>query len=250
VIRWRLIELLPSNDILHTHRYRDEAMFPRGQISIDDFPRFGLPQYASRFPSNVNNVSIEVTINGGDSIGVDISSGELPRCTIKSDFHCVTTWSYIGAEWSGVKLSDIFEKYVVQNGTQAREIAGAVFYAQDGYKTSLVLEDLLGEQVMLADMLDGKPLSIEHGAPIRLVSPEQYGYKNLKHLSKIEFYANMPILKRGVKAFLDHPRARVSKEERGRWIPGWVLRYIYRLFIPGTVRDFKAAIVKYKANKQ
>ena len=128
------------------------------------------------------------------------------------------------------------------------KIVGAVFYAQDGCKTSLELEDLLAQDVLLADTLNGQPLSIEHGAPIRLVAPEHYGYKNLKHVSKIEFYSNMPVIKRGLSAFLDHPRARVHEEERSRWIPGWVLRYAYRLLISGTVNDFKVAMKKYKTD--
>jgi DMSO/TMAO reductase YedYZ molybdopterin-dependent catalytic subunit len=119
-----------------------------------------------------------------------------------------------------------------------------VLYAQDGYRTTLSLEDILKNDVLLADSLDGQPLSIEHGAPLRLVAPEHYGYKNLKHLKRIEFYATMPEVKRGILAFLDHPRARVAKEERGRWIPGWILRYIYRLLIPRGVKQFREAMLK------
>jgi len=147
-----------------------------------------------------------------------------------------------------VKLSDIYSRFVAQPGVESDEITGAIMYAQDGYKTSLQLADLLGEDVLLADTLDGQPLTIEHGAPVRLVAPAHYGYKNLKHLAKIEFYSTMPVLKRGTRAFLDHPRARVFKEERGRWVPGWILRYVYRLLVPGTVKDFKVAMQKYKDN--
>lgn len=225
-------------------------MLPSGQISRDDFPRFGLPQYAFKFPSNVSDTSIKININGGDRVAFDISSSELPRCILKSDFHCVTTWSYIGAEWGGVKFLNVFEKFVASIGDERVDIAGAVLCAQDGYKTSLVLEDLLREDVLLADTLHGQPLPIEHGAPLRLIAPAHYGYKNIKHLSHIDFHSTMPITKRGVSAFLDHPRARVSKEERSRWIPGWILRYIYRLFIPGTVRNFKQVMQKYRADKR
>jgi len=223
-------------------------VFPPGQKARDDFPRFGLPQYASRFPSNIDSLTIEIEIDKAGVKEIDISSAELPRCTVKSDFHCVTTWSYIGAEWGGLRFSDFYSKFVVQSEANSKQITGAVFYAQDGAKTSLELEDLLGGDVLLADTLDDKPLSIEHGAPIRLVAPAHYGYKNLKHLAKIEFYSNMPVVKRGIDAFLDHPRARVAKEERGRWIPGWILRYIYRLLVSGTVKDFKLAMQEYKGD--
>ena len=82
-----------------------------------------------------------------------------------------------------------------------------------------MLKDLLMEGVVLAESPNSKPLSVEHGAPLRLIAPAHYGYKNLKHLKRIEFFTDMPVVKRGFRVFLDHPRARVKEEERGRWIP-------------------------------
>ena len=219
-------------------------MIPAGQKARADFPRFGLPQYASRFPTKIDNQKIEFSINGRETSEIDLSSSNLPRTTIQADFHCVTTWSYLGAEWSGVRFSDLFKH--LKDSSEAGNLEGAVFFAQDGYKTSLILEDLLSEDVLVADTLDGEPLSIDHGAPLRLVAPAHYGYKNLKHLSRIELHSKLPVIKRGIRAFLDHPRARVSKEERGKWIPGWILRYPYRLLIQGTIKDHKKAMRHYK----
>jgi DMSO/TMAO reductase YedYZ molybdopterin-dependent catalytic subunit len=146
----------------------------------------------------------------------------------------------------GVTFSDFFKKYVQPHEAEQHPITGAVFYGQDGYRTTLLLEDLLRSDVMLADSLDGQPLTIEHGAPLRLVAPAHYGYKNLKHLKRIEFYSTIPKIKRGISAFLDHPRARVLKEERARWIPGWILRYVYRPLISGAVKDFRKAMAEYE----
>lgn len=220
---------------------------PPGQKPRNDFPRFGLPQYATRFPSTIDNYSLEINIDGSAAVEIDIFSSELPRHTMKTDFHCVTTWSYLDAEWSGVRFSDLYK--FLQGQFELGSASGAVLFAQDGYKTSLILEDLLREDVLLADKLDGKYLSVEHGAPLRLVAPAHYGYKNPKHLSKIEFHTNLPVIKRGISAFLDHPRARVSHEERGRWIPGWILRHVYQFLITGTVKDFKKAMQQYKGGK-
>lgn len=224
-------------------------MLPPGQKARSDFPRFGLPPYATRFPSSIASLSIDIQVNDGKTTTLDLSSIDVPRCTIQSDFHCVTTWSYLNLQWSGTKFSDLFDKYVRQLIGDDEKIAGAVFYAQDGYKTSLPLTDLLAGDALLADSLDGKPLSIEHGAPLRLVVPAHYGYKNIKHLSRIEFYSTLPKLKKGTRAFLDHPRARVSKEERGRWVPGWILRFIYRPMISGTVKNFKTAMKKHQTDE-
>ena len=217
-------------------------MIPAGQKARADFPRFGLPQYASRFPTKIDNQKIEFSINGRETSEIDLSSSNLPRTTIQADFHCVTTWSYMGAEWGGVKFKTFFDKHVRSLENEQPQLSGAVLCAQDGYRTSLHLEDLMQDDVMLADTLDGQPLSIAHGAPLRLVAPAHYGYKNLKHLKRIEFHSTLPNIKRGLSAFLDHPRARVNKEERGRWVPVCILRYIYRRLIPGTEKNFRVAM--------
>ncbi len=219
-------------------------MIPPGQKIRDSFPRFGLSAYANRFPKNTDTLAIVIEINRGVTIEIEDAHAGLPRATLQADFHCVTTWTYPDAVWSGVKLVDFFNHHIKPRLNENTQLAGAVFCAQDGYKTSLPLEDCLNESVLLADTLNNEPLSIEHGSPLRLVAPEHYGYKNLKHLKRIEFYTTMPKLKRGLNAFLDHPRARVAKEERGRWVPGWILRYVYRPLIRSTEKEFAESMSK------
>jgi DMSO/TMAO reductase YedYZ molybdopterin-dependent catalytic subunit len=123
-------------------------------------------------------------------------------------------------------------------------MVGVILRAQDGYRTTMLLDDLMADDVLLADEMNGLPLSVDHGAPMRLVAPQHYGYKNLKHLASLEFCDTMPVVKHGVLAFLDHPRARVALEERGRWFPGWLLRRVYRPFIHRTAEKFRVASVR------
>jgi hypothetical protein len=49
---------------------------------------------------------------------------------------------------------------------------------------------------------------------------------------------------------MDHPRARVAQEERGRGLPGWLLRVVYRPLIPGTVKRFANAMSSYEPGMQ
>ena len=102
------------------------------------------------------------------------------------------------------------------------------------------------ENVLLADRLDHKPLTIEHGAPIRIVAPNHYGYKNLKHIKSIGFYNEPQMIKQGYLSFMDHPRARVAQEERASYGPGILFRWLYKLGIKGTMRDFEKATAAYK----
>lgn len=62
-----------------------------GQKTRPDFPRFGLPAYAKRFPSSPDDKSILIEINGMGEISIDDAIADLPRTTMQADFHCVTT---------------------------------------------------------------------------------------------------------------------------------------------------------------
>jgi DMSO/TMAO reductase YedYZ molybdopterin-dependent catalytic subunit len=114
-------------------------------------------------------------------------------------------------------------------------------------RTAMLLEDLLSSDVLLADTLDGASLSVDHGAPLRLVAPQHYGYKSIKHLSRIAFLLPSSGYRVSALTFMDHPRARVAHEERGRYFPGWFLRYAYRPLVRRTVALFQAASLEHQA---
>lgn len=220
-------------------------MLPPGQVPRPDFPRFGLLQYAGRYPARVNDQSLSIKVLADDPVVLTEPLAGLPRITLDADFHCVTTWSKLGLRWGGVRFRTFFEHRIAPMMGHPCSVAGVALRAQDGYRTTMLLEDLLAHDVLLADELNGEPLSIEHGAPLRIVAPQHYGYKSLKHLAKLEFCASVPVVKHGLLAFLDHPRARVAREERGRWLPGWLLRRLYRPLITSTVESFRQGMLKY-----
>ena len=220
---------------------------PPGQKESNTFPRFGLPQYANRFPKEVDKIRITI---GGDLEDFEISEDLtlLPRINQTSDFHCVTTWSKLDLNWGGYRFSDFYNTLILPR--VSKKITFVVLKAQDGYKTSLPLADLMQSNVMLADQLDNEPLSLEHGAPIRIVAPDHYGYKNPKHINCIEFYAEKQIVKQGYLSFMDHPRARVSKEERASKGPGIIFRWLYKFGVNSTIKDFEKATAAYRAKMQ
>ena len=222
---------------------------PPGQQARKTFPRFGLSQYANRFPHTTDQISIQIA---GDltefTIGEELKS--LASTHQNSDFHCVTTWTMQGLHWEGIRFKDFFVQLIEPKTDPDNPIHFVVLKGQDGYKTSLLLEDLLTTDVMLAHSLNGEPLDIAHGAPIRLVAPQHYGYKNLKHLHRLEFYASPIKVKQGFLSFMDHPRARVAHEERAVGGPGWFFRYLYRPLIKSTVKEFQKALDYYNSSSE
>lgn len=202
---------------------------PAGQVAIADFPRWGLPEFVRRRPKTPADPRLSL---GGDvQSPCEIALHELivlPRYEQVSDLHCVTTWSRCGLRWSGYRMREFYEQIFVPRAHPDPGVEYLVLRALDGLWTSLPLEDVLAPDVLLADRLDGEPLSVQHGAPLRLVAPAHYAFKGVKHLCGVEV----------VREFVDrkdwrlHPRGRIALEERGQHLPGWGFRLIYRATLP------------------
>lgn len=214
---------------------------PPGQKEIAAFPRFGLLQFANRFPRQTSRIELEIKGRVGNPIHLHNALEGLPRVEQTSDFHCVTTWTRRSLRWGGVRFVDFYEQVIAPTVCPESEATLVVLSGQDGARTSMLLADLLAPEVLLADTLDGIALDVDHGAPMRLVAPAHYGYKSVKYLSRIEFLQEGDEYRRSGPRFMEHPRARVALEERGRWVPGWILRYVYRPLIAGTVAWFAKA---------
>ena len=208
----------------------DHQSLPPGQRARGDFPRFGLPAFAGRWPHVPASPALRI---GGDVdqpfelAASDLAS--LPRYEQVSDFHCVTTWSKLALRWGGVRLTDAYEQLVVPRAQPHASCRYLVIRGLDGYRISLSLEDALRPDVMLADRLDGRLLPLEHGAPLRLVAPQHYGYKSVKHVAAIELTRSAP---RGSGGWKEHPRGRVALEERGQRLPGRAHRWLWRAVLP------------------
>lgn len=212
---------------------------PPGQYESAEFPRFGLSQFASRMPAATEHLAVVI---GGDVQNPMTISSDFKRLTRReqtSDFHCVTTWSCRSLRWGGYRFADFYKYFAAPIAGAYPEATFVVIHGKDGYRSSLPLEDLLAPEVLLADTLNGEPLTIEHGAPLRLVAPAHYGYKGVKHIVSIEFFRSDAGYRPIGFRFMSHPRARVAYEERGRWVPGWLLRYLYRPLVKPTLQRFE-----------
>lgn len=109
----------------------------------------------------------------------------LPQTTITSDVHCVTRWSKYDNTWTGVHIRDIMA--LVKPLPEARFV---MQHAYGGYTTNIPLDELVDADVILAHSHNGKPLSKDHGWPMRLVVPKLYFWKSAKWLRAFEFMAN------------------------------------------------------------
>jgi DMSO/TMAO reductase YedYZ molybdopterin-dependent catalytic subunit len=214
---------------------------PPGQHAIDGFPRFGTHLHRPP-PAVPSDPVIEIGGAVAKSFALPLAElAALPRRELTADFHCVAGWSATNLHWEGVTFETFYRTVIEPSGQPDRSVTHVVFGGLDGYRSVVPIEDALAEDVLIADRLDGRPLDSDHGAPARLVSPDQYGYVSTKHLCRIELHTAEPSEKYGHAPLLTqvslrgpakpHPRARVWEEERHRYLPGWSVRPVYRLLI-------------------
>ena len=98
--------------------------------------------------------------------------------------HCVEGWS-VKLLWEGVLLEDIFNLANVSS-----ESSIVIFHAYDGYTTSLPLDYILDNRIILAYKMNNLTLPPERGFPFELVAESKYGYKWIKWITKIELSSN------------------------------------------------------------
>jgi len=108
--------------------------------------------------------------------------GRLPQTAMTKDFQCVTGWRVGDVPWKGVLLRDVLDEAGVQAGAKALR-----FTSFDGsYTESLTLAQARRKDVLVAHQMLGKPVTREHGGPVRLYVAPMYGYKSIKWLGSIE----------------------------------------------------------------
>ncbi|MES3001636.1 MAG: molybdopterin-binding protein [Pseudomonadota bacterium] len=113
----------------------------------------------------------------------------MPARTQITRHDCVEGWSCIG-QWKGVRLSHLLQ--LAQVKPEAKYV---VFHCLDQmdeddedtvYYESVDMDDAFHEQTILAWELNGKPVPVENGAPLRARIERQLGYKQPKYLHRVE----------------------------------------------------------------
>ena len=106
----------------------------------------------------------------------------LPQEDFLSDIHCVTQWSRYDNHWRGVSARHLMD--LAKPKDEARHV---IFHSYDGYTTNVKREVFAEPNVLLANFWEGKPITREHGGPVRVIIPDWYFWKSAKWVTRIEF---------------------------------------------------------------
>ena len=108
---------------------------------------------------------------------------------------CVEGWSAV-AWWGGFRFADFLRAYPPEEEARWAKLVSSVNLDASGkpdpYYVSIDLETARHPQALLATHFSGRPLPVEHGAPLRLVVPMKLGLKNIKAITSIEYSADEP----------------------------------------------------------
>ena len=116
-------------------------------------------------------------------------------------FRCVETWSMV-VPWTGFPLKALVDFAKPLAGAKYLEMKTAslpavmpgmkeAFYPWP-YTDGLAIDEAANELAFIATGLYGKPLPKQDGAPLRLVTPWKYGFKQVKSIVSIDFVTKRP----------------------------------------------------------
>jgi DMSO/TMAO reductase YedYZ molybdopterin-dependent catalytic subunit len=187
---------------------RSRQKYPRRRIS--PYCRVnGYPPTDAQYDAMVADdfAGYRLAVGGLVERPVSLSLDELKALGVRSqttEHNCIQGWTAV-AEWSGVPLSRLLD--VVKPRPEARFL---VFYAMDdkgmtdehadryGYFYGSLAIELAGDpQTILAVGMNGVPLPVEHGAPVRLRAETQLGFKMVKWLRGIELVDDLGTIGHG-----------------------------------------------------
>jgi len=126
----------------------------------------------------------------------------LPRVEMTTELKCIEGWSIV-VNWAGARFADFLAKYPLasRSGQPIKDIASpptdlapyvSVVTPDEEYYVGLDMHSAIHPQTLLCYEINGQPLSIPHGAPLRLVTPLKYGIKHLKRIGTIAFADERP----------------------------------------------------------
>jgi DMSO/TMAO reductase YedYZ molybdopterin-dependent catalytic subunit len=134
-------------------------------------------------PQQVDNKKYRLEVTGLVQTPQSLTYQEvlaLPNVKRAVTLHCVEGWDE-HLLFEGVRLAD-----VLALAKPRKEVRTVIFYAADGYSSSLTYDDVTRLDLMLAAKINGKVLDANRGFPFQVVAESKWGYKWVKWVTRIE----------------------------------------------------------------
>jgi DMSO/TMAO reductase YedYZ molybdopterin-dependent catalytic subunit len=171
----------PTRGFLGRHRSEPDGRLPPGQYDVGS----GWPVLTAEATPRLVPERWTMSLDGLVAKPTTWTWAEmhaLPQSRYEGDIHCVTTWSKLATSFTGVSL-DVLLDLAQPLATATHVLATST----TGYTTNLPLEDLQYGKAWVAWEHEDKPLTPEHGGPVRLLVPALYFWKSAKWVTRLTF---------------------------------------------------------------
>jgi DMSO/TMAO reductase YedYZ molybdopterin-dependent catalytic subunit len=140
--------------------------------------------------ADTTNWKLHLVRDNGDTLLLTLNDIKaLPKTEEIFDFKCIEGWDQV-THWGGVRLSDFMKHYGL--GRQAAMKYVALSTPDNGYYVGIDMASALHPQPILCYEMNGKPLPLDQGYPLRLIIPVKYGIKHLKRIGTMYFSNKRP----------------------------------------------------------
>lgn len=157
---------------------------------------------AQKLPIRPWTITVSGKVEKPFEIGFDDLLAKMPLEERVYRHRCVETWSMI-VPWSGFAMKALVEfckpvgapKYVVMKTLSNPKVMPGqkdTLYPWP-YVEGLAMDEATNDLAFIATGLYGKPIPKQNGAPLRLVAPWKYGFKNVKSIVSVEFTDKRPV---------------------------------------------------------
>ena len=169
-----------------------DKRLPPGQKLIEKLP---VLQFGTVPEVNLEQWRLRIWGEVAEPVELDLQTlNQLPQTEKTFDLHCVTRWTNYDTHWSGITLQTLMDEGLL------KLLPTAKFMIQHapGFMTNLPVDIAMAENFLLATHYEGKPLTMEHGAPLRGLPgaiPDRndlkdvYLWKGAKWLQGLQFTA-------------------------------------------------------------
>lgn len=158
-------------------------ILPPGQIETFRFPLVGERTPSLELGADPSAWSMDVSGLVSNPMSFNLAQiVEVGQHELVFDIHCVTSWTRRSSRFTGLPLEEVLSPAQVEDRAAFVSFEA---YSTRNHSTSLPLDVALRD-TWVVHSFEGEPLPVEHGGPVRVVTPGRYFYKSIKWLKRIE----------------------------------------------------------------
>ena len=204
IVGWRIIITSPKvaktpaplraslelNEFIFSHFYSNQKISKQYAKNLAATNVRVNGSYGLANSADTANWRLQVVKQAGDTLLLTLADLQaLPKTEVIFDFKCIEGWSQI-THWGGVRFSDFASKYGLQAETM--QAYAGLQTPDSNYYVGIDMPSMLHPQTLLCYQMNGKPLPLNQGYPLRLIIPVKYGIKHLKRIGSISFSNQKP----------------------------------------------------------